>query len=169
MATKEETKQKFRELMMAVVKRAEEHPEIIPEPLVQEVHVCILCKGINREKTYYENKKAKTLRFNNFYTRYHYAECITSTEEGRVYFEKNYPIPGFEEGKALLECGNVQCQQKRRLKKVTKRRGLYNHMALYHGGLEAWLLSQEREDLQALVPKLLCHKLPGVCNGPDCN
>jgi len=34
-------------------------------------------------------------------------------------------------------------------------------------GLEEWMLSQEREDLKELVPKLLCHKLPEVCFVPD--
>ena len=94
-ATKEEMKQKFSELMMAVVKQGEEHPETIPEPGVEETHACLLCKGISSTKMF------------------------------------------------------------------------YNHMALYHGGLEAWMLSQDREDVRELVPSLLCHKLPDVCFVPD--
>ena len=165
-ATKEETKQKFRELIMAVVKQGEEHPEIIPEPGVEEIHVCLLCKGINRD-TKKENKEAKTLRLNICITRNHYSNCLNETEEGKIYFENKYP--GIEKGGPVkIKCDSVQCRNNKRFRDgFSSTKMFYNHMALYHGGLEEWMLSQEREDLKELVPKLLCHKLPEVCFVPD--
>ena len=69
MATTEAKKQKFRQLIAAVVKDGQEHPEIIPEPSVEEIHVCLICNGINRD-TRKENKEAKTLRYNICITRF---------------------------------------------------------------------------------------------------
>ena len=165
-ATKEETKQKFRELIMAVVKQGEEHPEIIPEPGVEEIHVCLLCKGINRD-TKKENKEAKALRLNICITRNHYSNCLNETEEGKIYFENKYP--GIEKGGPVkIKCDSAQCRNNKRFRDgFSSTKMFYNHMALYHGGLEEWMLSQEREDLKELVPKLLCHKLPEVCFVPD--
>ena len=69
MATTEAKKQKFRQLIAAVVKDGQEHPEVIPEPSVEEIHVCLICNGINRD-TRKENKEAKTLRYNICITRF---------------------------------------------------------------------------------------------------
>jgi len=167
-ADKEETKQKFRELIMAVVKQGEEHPEIIPEPGVEETHVCLLCKGINRD-TKKENKEAKALRFNICITRNHYSNCLNEMEEGRIYFENTYKTPGIEQGGPVkIKCDSVQCRNNKRFRDgFTSTKMFYNHMALFHGGLEAWMLSQDREDVRELVPRLVCHKLPEVCFVPD--
>ena len=43
MATTEVKKQKFRQLIAAVVKDGQEHLEVIPEPSVEEIHVCLIC------------------------------------------------------------------------------------------------------------------------------
>jgi len=164
-APKEETKQKFRELIMAVVKQGEEHPETIPEPGVEETHVCLLCKGINRD-TKKENKEAKALRFNICITRNHYSNCLNESDEGRVFFENKYPTD--KGGPVKIKCDSVQCKNNKRFRDgFSSTKMFYNHMALYHGGLEEWMLSQDREDLRELVPKLLCHKLPEVCFVPD--
>ena len=161
--TNEMKKQKFRELMMAVVKQGEEHPETIPEPVVEEIHVCLLCKGFNRE-TKKENKEAKTLRYNICITRNHYSNCLNEMEEGRVFFEKAYKTPGIEGGPVKIKCDGDQCKNNKRFREGFSSTKMFtNHMALYHGGLEKWMLSQDREDLKALVPRLLCHKIPDVC------
>ena len=86
-----ETKQKFRELMLAVQKPEEEEIQlaVISDPGVEEIHTCLLCKGINRD-TKKENKEAKVLKFNICITRNHYANCLNETEEGRIFFETTY-------------------------------------------------------------------------------
>ena len=168
MATTEAKKQKFRQLIAAVVKDGQEHPEIIPEPSVEEIHVCLICNGINRD-TRKENKEAKTLRFNICITRNHYSNCLNETEEGRIYFESTYKTPGIEQGsKIKIKCDSLQCRNNKRFKDgFSSHKMFYNHMALHHGGLEAWMLQQEREEVRALVPKLRCHELPDVCFVPD--
>ena len=135
---------------------------------LEEVHVCLLCNGIDRE-TKREDKGAKAMKFNTCLTRNHYSLCLLKTEEGRIYFEKTYPSPGFVRGGPVkINCNRVQCQNDQRFKNgFTNQMLFHHHIALYHGGLEKWMLSQDRKDLRALVPRLLCHKLPDVCFVPS--
>ena len=63
--------------------------EVISNPGVEEIHTCLLCKGINRD-TKKENKEAKTLKYNICITRNHYANCLNETEEGRIFFKTTY-------------------------------------------------------------------------------
>ena len=86
-----ETKHKFVELILALLKpeNVVDHRETITKPEVEEIHTCLLCKGINRE-TKKENKEAKALKFNICITRNHYANCLNETEEGRIFFEATY-------------------------------------------------------------------------------
>ena len=160
-----ETKQKFQELMKAVLKPEEASPlQIISEPDVEEVHTCLLCKGINRD-TNKENKEAKTLKYNICITRNHYANCLSETEEGRIYFENTYKTPG---DWVRIKCDSVQCRNQKRLKEgFTSAKVFYSHMALHHGGLEGWMLRQDREEVRQLVPKLICHKRADFCFVPD--
>ena len=60
--------------------------EVIANPGVEEIHTCLLCKGINRD-TKKENKEAKTLKYNIYN---HYANCLNETEKGRIFFKTTY-------------------------------------------------------------------------------
>ena len=163
-----ETKQKFQELMKAVLKPEETSPlEIISEPDVEEVHTCLLCKGINRD-TNKENKEAKVLKYNICITRNHYANCLNETEEGRLFFETTY-MTGLDPSQPVkIKCEDPRCKTNKRFRDgFTSHKMFYNHMALFHGGLETWMRGQERQDIKDLVSKLPCHKLPDVCFVPD--
>ena len=163
-----ETKQKFLELvMMKGLLKPEnvvDHVETIAEPSVEEIHTCLLCRGINRD-TKKENKEAKALKFNICTTRNHYANCLNETEEGRLFFENTYKTPG---DWVRIKCDTVQCRNQKRFRDgFTSAKMFYSHMALHHGGLEGWMSSQAREDVRELVPRLLCQKRPEVCFVPD--
>ena len=163
-----ETKQKFRELIMMKglwkPENVVDHVETIAEPSVEEIHTCLLCRGINRD-TKKENKEAKALKFNICTTRNHYANCLNETEEGRLYFENTYKTPG---DWVRIKCDTVQCRNQKRFRDgFTSAKMFYSHMALHHGGLEGWMSSQAREDVRQLVPRLLCQKRPEVCFVPD--
>ena len=166
-----ETKQKFRKLISAVTKPEEEKVDqlalaIISEPRVEEIHTCLLCEGIDRE-TKRENKEAKILKYNICITRNHYANCLSETEEGRIYFENTYKTPG---DWVRIKCDSVQCRNQKRFRDgdgFTTAKMFYSHMALHHGGLEGWMSTQGREDVRELVPRLLCRKRPEVCFVPD--
>ena len=161
-----ETKHKFVELILALLKpeNVVDHRETITKPEVEEIHTCLLCKGINRE-TKKENKEAKALKYNICITRNHYANCLSETEEGRIYFENTYKTPG---NWARIKCDSVQCRNQKRLKEgFTSAKVFYSHMALHHGGLEGWMLRQDREEVRQLVPKLICHKRADFCFVPD--
>ena len=105
-----ETKQKFQELMKAVLKPEEASPlEIMSEPDVEEVHTCLLCKGINRD-TNKENKEAKVLKYNICITRNHYAACLNETEEGRLFFETTY-MTGLDPSQPVkIKCEDPRCK-----------------------------------------------------------
>ena len=166
-----ETKQKFQELMLAVLKPEEEevagHLEAISNPGVEEIHTCLLCKGINRE-TRKENKEAKALKYNICITRNHYANCLNETEEGRIFFETTY-MTGLDPSQPVkIKCEDPRCKSNKRFRDgFTSHKMFYNHMALFHGGLEMFMLSHERQEVRDLVLRLPCHKLPDVCFVPD--
>ena len=163
-----ETKQKFQELMKAVLKPEEASPlQIISEPDVEEVHTCLLCKGINRD-TNKENKEAKVLKYNICITRNHYANCLNESEEGRIFFETTY-MTGLDPSQPVkIKCEDPRCKTNKRFRDgFTSHKMFYNHMALFHGGLEMFMLSHERQEVRDLVLRLPCHKLPDVCFVPD--
>ena len=137
--------------------------EVISNPGVEEIHTCLLCKGINRD-TKKENKEAKTLKYNICITRNHYANCLNETEEGRIFFESTH-MTGLDPNQPVkIKCEDPRCKVNKRFRDgFTSHKMFYNHMALFHGGLETWMRGQERQDIKDLVSKLPCHKLPVVC------
>ena len=141
--------------------------EVIANPGVEEIHTCLLCKGINRD-TKKENKEAKTLKYNICITRNHYANCLNETEEGRIFFESTY-MTGLDSNQPVkIKCEDPRCKVNKRFRDgFTSHKMFYNHMALFHGGLETWMRGQERQDIKDLVSKLPCHKLNDVCFVPD--
>ena len=157
--------------MPSVVRVKEEedgHLEIISKPGVDEIHTCLLCKGVNRE-TKKENKEAKALKFNICITRNHYANCLNETEEGRIFFEATYNTTGIDLSQPFkIKCHGSQCKANKRLRDgFLSLKMFYNHMALYHGGLETFMRSHELQEVRELVLRLPCHKLPDVCFVPD--
>ena len=156
--------------MPSVVRVKEEkegHLEIISKPGVDEIHTCLLCKGVNRE-TKKENKEAKALKFNICMTKNHYANCLNETEEGRIFFEATY-MTGLDLSQPVrIKCDGARCKANKRFRDgFINHKKFYNHMALYHGGLEMFLRSHELQEVRELVLRLHCNKLPDVCFVPD--
>lgn len=63
-----------------------------------------------------------------------------------------------------IKCEDPRCKVNKRFRDgFTSHKMFYNHMALFHGGLETWMRGQERQDIKDFVSKVPCHKLPDVC------
>merc|ERR1712243_14483 len=70
--------------------------------------------------------------------------------------------------KVKIKCEDPRCKANKRFRDgFTSHKMFYNHMALFHGGLETYLRNHERQELRDLVSRLPCHKLPDVCFVPD--
>ena len=166
-ATSVEVREKFTELMAAVVWEEEEVVEL-PEPRVEELHTCLVCQGKEKD-TGKENKDAKMLRLNICTTRNHYANCLYEQEEGRAFYERKYPQPeDLKPGDYVkMMCQNQACSKIKRFRGGFSHKTFSNHMALYHGGLESLIMMQSRQDLKDMLPKLVCSKMAEKCFVPD--
>ena len=147
--------------------RKEEGEVSLPEPRLEELHTCVLCRGLQRD-TKKENKEAKQLRVNICTTRNHYACCLYDTEEGRQFFMTEYPLDG-EGGKDVRwECCSRGCRDNKRFRAgFSTHKQFSAHMALYHGGLDKFIDSQGSEELRGLKERLVCEKNPETCFVPD--
>ena len=140
-------------LMMA---RMEKKVSLVPLPPVEceEVHVCLLCNGQNRD--------SKTLNFSKpkiSSLKYHYASCYFDTG---VYYKKYPPGPENEdlEGKPCDVLGRsvkYHCQV-RNCSTMSKRKMGYKefciHMSNDHGGLLEVMAEDKRPELREIGKRL---------------
>ena len=145
--------------------RKEEEEFELPEPRLEELHTCVLCRGLHRD-TKKENKEAKQLRMNICTTRNHYACCLYDTEEGRQFYEQEYQSDGKKD--VRWECGSRECRNDKRFRNgFSNHKQFSTHMALYHGGLDKFIDSQGSKELKEMKDKLVCFKTPERCFVPD--
>ena len=84
--------------------RKEEEEEFeLPEPRLEELHTCVLCRGLHRD-TKKENKEAKQLRMNICTTRNHYAYHMALYHGGLDKFIDSQGSKELKEMKDKLIC-----------------------------------------------------------------
>lgn len=160
---------KVREAFLALI-RAVVPPEgnlaTLPEARVEEMHTCLLCRGIDRV-TKKEKKEAKMLRLNICTTRNHYANCLSESPEGRAWFERVYSTDIPEGEQVKITCNAAKCKGLSKRLTFPSKKMFWSHMALYHGGLEQWMEEQGRQDLRDMLARLVCTKTKDRCFVPD--
>jgi len=126
--------------------------EEMPEVIVEEMHICLLCQG--------EDKDGRNLSFEGarlFSLRYHYAACYY--EEG-VYLTKYSPGPNnmTEEGQPKDELGmevKYKCQERGcTVKRNMGYKEYAIHMSNEHGGLEEVIKQDRRPEIRDLFDKI---------------
>ena len=126
--------------------------EELPDVVVEEVHICILCNGGDGDGKNLSFEPEKVIS-----CRYHYASCYYETG---VYFSM-YP-PGdqnsTEEGKPIdvigrdikYSCQETGCTQRRKM----GYREFAIHMANFHGGVLEVMSKDPRPDVREVAKKL---------------
>lgn len=160
---------KVREAFLALIRAVvplEGNLDTLPEARVEEMHTCLLCRGINRV-TKKEVKEAKMLRLNICTTRNHYATCLSESPEGRAWFERVYSTDIPEGEQVKITCNAAKCRGMSKRLTFPSKKMFWNHMALYHGGLEQWMEEQGSQEMRDVLAKLVCTKTKDRCFVPD--